>query len=162
MTIEIVRRDFVSADEISRSILRVEMAKKNVSVTELSYLLQQIGAFESVRSLSTKIKRGKFSLTFLIQCLAVMDVARAEFDIPTPTDLVEKGLVVTNNRPKAGAMREAELNLKARQAIGQAVEKRLLRAKQKLAKQDLQQPSAEKPKPRGRPKKSSVTSDESV
>lgn len=103
--------------EVARGHLRAEMAKREINIQELSLLLQQIGAPEARRSLAIKIKRGRFSLGFYIQCLMVLGVKRAELDIPELEEALQKGMIISSPRPKPSAEREAEFNKQKEQKL---------------------------------------------
>lgn len=56
----------------SKSLLKAELAKRDVSYPQLRELLKGIGVSESAVNLANKINRGKFSAIFLYQCLEVI------------------------------------------------------------------------------------------
>lgn len=55
-----------------KCILKSELAYRNISHSDLVVLLNNIGLKETKSSIDSKISRGKFSATFLIQCLTVI------------------------------------------------------------------------------------------
>lgn len=56
----------------ARGILRSEMAKQNVTYSQLLERLQFIGVEEDERYLRNKVSRGKFTAAFMLQCLAAL------------------------------------------------------------------------------------------
>lgn len=56
------------------SILKAELARRNVSYKMLSLQLAAINIDENPRQLTTKINRGTFSFIFFIQCMRVLSV----------------------------------------------------------------------------------------
>jgi hypothetical protein len=61
------------ADETKR-LLRAEMARRGVTYEDLSEKLAAIGVKDTAVNLRNKVARGKFSATFLVQCLSAMGV----------------------------------------------------------------------------------------
>ena len=59
----------------ARGILRSEMAKQNVTYSQLLERLESIGVQEDERNLRNKVSRGKFTAAFMLQCLTAMDVS---------------------------------------------------------------------------------------
>lgn len=57
----------------ARGILRAEMAKQNVTYSQLLERLRTIGVEEDERNLRNKVSRGKFTAAFMLQCLAALD-----------------------------------------------------------------------------------------
>jgi Domain of unknown function (DUF6471) len=58
----------------ARGILRVEMAKQNVTYSQLLEKLKSIDVQEDERNLRNKVSRGKFTAAFMLQCLTAMGV----------------------------------------------------------------------------------------
>lgn len=56
----------------ARGILRAEMAKQNVSYSNLVERLESIGVREDERNLRNKVSRGKFTAAFMLQCLTAL------------------------------------------------------------------------------------------
>ena len=56
----------------ARGIIRAEMAKKNVTYSQLVDMLDSVGVAEDERNLRNKVSRGKFTAAFMLQCLAAM------------------------------------------------------------------------------------------
>ena len=55
-----------------QTILKVEMAKRNLTYKQLSEKLAGLGVVESEPNIRNKLSRGTFSAVFLIQCLEAM------------------------------------------------------------------------------------------
>jgi Domain of unknown function (DUF6471) len=56
----------------ARGILRAEMAKQNVTYSQLLEKLKSIDVEEDERNLRNKVSRGKFTAAFLLQCLTAL------------------------------------------------------------------------------------------
>lgn len=56
----------------AKSILRAELVRRNISYELLVQKLNDVGIQETKSSIGSKISRGAFSATFLIQCLKVI------------------------------------------------------------------------------------------
>ena len=56
----------------ARGILRAEMARQNVTYSQLLQRLESIGVSEDERNLRNKVSRGKFSAAFMLQCLSAL------------------------------------------------------------------------------------------
>lgn len=56
----------------AKRILKSELIKRGVTNTELANRLNGIGLSETKSSIDSKISRGKFSASFLLQCLEVI------------------------------------------------------------------------------------------
>ena len=59
-------------NEHSKRLLKAELVKRGISNEELAYRLQEIGIIETKSSIDSKICRGTFSASFLMQCLHVI------------------------------------------------------------------------------------------
>lgn len=59
------------ADDVKR-LLRAEMARRGITYDQLSEKLAAIGIVDSSVNLRNKTARGRFSATFLLQCLTAM------------------------------------------------------------------------------------------
>lgn len=59
----------------ARGIIRGEMAKQNITYSQLVERLESIGIKEDERNLRNKVSRGKFTAAFFIQCLTAIDVS---------------------------------------------------------------------------------------
>ena len=58
----------------------MEMLRRGISAEKLQSLLADHGYSYTLSSINSKISRGTFSATFLIQCLEVMKCDRIDFD----------------------------------------------------------------------------------
>lgn len=56
----------------ARGIIRAEMAKQNITYSQLVEKLDSIGVQEDERNLRNKVSRGKFTAAFMLQCLTAM------------------------------------------------------------------------------------------
>lgn len=52
-----------------QTLLKVELAKRNLTYKQLSEKLAEIGVQESEPNIRNKLSRGTFSAVFLVQCL---------------------------------------------------------------------------------------------
>ncbi|WP_180268532.1 DUF6471 domain-containing protein [Sphingobacterium sp. 1.A.4] len=59
-------------DDKAKRLLKSEMIKRGVTNADLVGLLNEIGIEETKASIDSKISRGSFSATFLLQCLTVI------------------------------------------------------------------------------------------
>lgn len=57
----------------ARNFLKNILEDNSIDYTQLSTLLQKVGVNETNANLSNKIQRGKFSFSFVIQVLDVID-----------------------------------------------------------------------------------------
>lgn len=55
-----------------QTLLKVELAKRNLTYKQLSEKLAEIGVQESEPNIRNKLSRGTFSAVFLIQCLSAI------------------------------------------------------------------------------------------
>ena len=55
-----------------QTMLKVEMAKRNLTYKQLSEKLAGLGVVESEPNIRNKLSRGTFSAVFLVQCLEAM------------------------------------------------------------------------------------------
>lgn len=67
-------------DDKAKRLLKSELVKRGVTNTDLVFLLNEIGVEETKGSIDSKISRGSFSATFLLQCLSVIGCFKVEFD----------------------------------------------------------------------------------
>jgi hypothetical protein len=58
----------------ARRLLRAQLAQKDMGYKELSRALELKGIEENPKALSNKINRGKFSFSFFLQCMWVIDI----------------------------------------------------------------------------------------
>lgn len=59
-------------NEHSKRLLKAELIKRGISHEELAIRLQECGITETKSSIDSKISRGTFSASFLMQCLHVI------------------------------------------------------------------------------------------
>ena len=57
-----------------KTLLKVELKRKNVTYAELVGKLADIGVMDSEPNIRNKISRGKFTAVFLLQCLTAIGV----------------------------------------------------------------------------------------
>ncbi len=67
-------------DDKAKRLLKSELVKRGVSNTDLVLLLNKIGVEETKASIDSKISRGSFSATFLLQCLTVIGCHKIEIE----------------------------------------------------------------------------------
>lgn len=67
-------------DDIAKRILKSELVKRGLSNSDLVILLNEIGIEETKASIDSKISRGSFSATFLLQCLFVIGCHKIEIE----------------------------------------------------------------------------------
>jgi Domain of unknown function (DUF6471) len=56
----------------ARGIIRAEMARQNITYSQLAERLESIGVTEDERNLRNKVSRGKFTAAFMLQCLGAL------------------------------------------------------------------------------------------
>jgi hypothetical protein len=66
-------------EDKARGIIRAEMARQNVSYSQLVEKLESIGIAEDERNLRNKVSRGKFTAAFMLQCLSAMNAREIRF-----------------------------------------------------------------------------------
>ncbi len=66
-------RNIKNYESKSRNFLKNILENNSIDYTQLSTLLQKVGVNETNANLSNKIQRGKFSLSFVLQVLDVID-----------------------------------------------------------------------------------------
>lgn len=64
----------------ARGIIRGEMAKHNITYSQLVEKLAEIGVQEDERNLRNKVSRGKFTAAFLLQAMAALGVVSIPAD----------------------------------------------------------------------------------
>jgi Domain of unknown function (DUF6471) len=67
------------AERASR-FLKVELKRANVTYEELARRLKKHGLEETRASVSAKLKRGTFAATFLLACLAALELERIRLE----------------------------------------------------------------------------------
>ena len=63
----------------ARGIIRAEMARQNVTYSQLVKRLESMGVTEDERNLRNKVSRGKFTAAFLLQCLSALGTTNMHF-----------------------------------------------------------------------------------
>jgi len=87
-------------DDKAKRLLKSELVKRGVSNTDLVFLLNEIGVEETKGSIDSKISRGSFSATFLLQCLTVVGCHKIEIEdyesqlmmVAEPNELYKKSV----------------------------------------------------------------------
>jgi hypothetical protein len=82
-------------DDKAKRLLKSELVKRGVANADLVVLLNEIGVEETKASIDSKISRGSFSATFLLQCLTVIGCQKIEIE-DYESQLL---MVVEPNRP---------------------------------------------------------------
>lgn len=67
-------------DDKAKRLLKSELIKRGLSNSDLVKLLNQIGVEETKGGIDSKISRGSFSATFLLQCLTVIGCQKIEIE----------------------------------------------------------------------------------
>ncbi len=67
-------------DDKAKRLLKSEMVKRGFTNADLVGLLNDIGVEETKASIDSKISRGSFSATFLLQCLTVIGCHKLEIE----------------------------------------------------------------------------------
>ncbi|MEQ9331069.1 DUF6471 domain-containing protein [Thalassobaculum sp.] len=62
----------------ARGLVRAEMARHNVTYSQLVERLESIGVHEDERNLRNKVSRGKFTAAFLLQCLSALGATKLD------------------------------------------------------------------------------------
>ncbi len=65
---------------IAKRFLKMEMLRRGISTERLQSLLADHGYSYTMSSVNSKISRGTFSATFLLQCLEVMKCDKLDLD----------------------------------------------------------------------------------
>lgn len=68
-----------SNDKVKR-LLKSELVKRGISISELVLLLNTKGLEETKSSVTSKISRGTFSAAFFLQCLSVIGCDKLEVE----------------------------------------------------------------------------------
>lgn len=68
----------------AKRILKSEMVKKGVTYSLLTNLLNQIGIDENEDSMESKVRRGTFRASFLLQCLKVLNCNHVNVEVEIP------------------------------------------------------------------------------
>lgn len=64
----------------AKRLLKSELVKRGISNSDLVILLNEVGLEETKASIDSKISRGSFSATFLLQCLSVIGCQKIDID----------------------------------------------------------------------------------
>lgn len=67
-------------DDKAKRLLKSELVKRGITNADLVALLNEIGVDETKASIDSKISRGSFSATFLLQCLTVIGCNKIEIE----------------------------------------------------------------------------------
>ncbi|MGB0840221.1 MAG: DUF6471 domain-containing protein [Chitinophagales bacterium] len=67
-------------NEKVKRLLKSELVKRGIKNADLVTLLNQIGATETLSSVTSKISRGTFSAVFFLQCLSVIGCSKLEIE----------------------------------------------------------------------------------
>lgn len=67
-------------DDKAKRLLKSELIKRGVTNADLVTLLNEIGIEETKASIDSKISRGSFSATFLLQCLTVIGCHKLDIE----------------------------------------------------------------------------------
>jgi Domain of unknown function (DUF6471) len=70
----------IYSNEKVKRLLKSELVKRGVTTSDLVFLLNQEGLNETQSSVTSKISRGTFSASFLLQCLSVIGCTRIEIE----------------------------------------------------------------------------------
>jgi hypothetical protein len=61
-------------EEQSRRLLKSELARSGVSYKVLAARLQAMGIPDNEAAIASRVSRGKFTLTFFLQCMTAVEV----------------------------------------------------------------------------------------
>jgi hypothetical protein len=67
-------------DSKAKRLLKSELVKRGLSNANLVSMLNAIGIEETKASIDSKISRGSFSATFLLQCLTAIGCTKIEIE----------------------------------------------------------------------------------
>ena len=67
--------------QLAKVLIRVEMARRDMTYSELARALEKIGVHQTEFNVRNKIGRGTFSAPFLLQCLTAMRVETIDLKI---------------------------------------------------------------------------------
>lgn len=88
-------------DKKAKQVLKSEMVKRGLSNMDLVRLLNEIGVKETKASVDSKISRGTFSATFLLQSLSAIGCSKLQIEEDyTPISLVAENQVEYNTNNK--------------------------------------------------------------
>ena len=66
--------------EMSQSILKAELKRRNIGYRELAEKLTAMGTPETDRNIANKISRGGFTAAFFLECLVAIGVTTLRLD----------------------------------------------------------------------------------
>ncbi|OFX18970.1 MAG: hypothetical protein A2041_11070 [Bacteroidetes bacterium GWA2_31_9b] len=66
----------------TKRLLKAELVKRGISIDDLVRRLNAVGIYETKSSINSKISRGTFSASFLIQCLNVIGCKNFDIEMP--------------------------------------------------------------------------------
>lgn len=62
------------------SIIKVELAKKDIGYEKLSELLSELDVSETAGNIATKLNRGTFSFVYALQIFKALDIQRLNLE----------------------------------------------------------------------------------
>jgi hypothetical protein len=69
-----------------KKVVRIEMMKRNITYKHLASMLRELGEDETEKSVTLKVTRGTFRLSFFMKSMAVMGVDSITVPIPKLTE----------------------------------------------------------------------------
>lgn len=72
--------------EQAKRVLRAELVRRGVSVPELAQRLSVLGLEEAPDSLAVKISRGRFQMSFFLQCMSALGADSVIIGVPRQAD----------------------------------------------------------------------------
>lgn len=70
-------------EEQAKLVLKLELTRERVTYERLAERLQAMGIKETAKSIANKMSRGKFPLTFVLQCMKAIGVETLTIDLTT-------------------------------------------------------------------------------
>ena len=67
-------------NRLASSIIKMELARRNITYEQLLILLNKIGVKETIPSIRSKMSRGKFQFSFFLQCATAIGIKMIRFD----------------------------------------------------------------------------------
>jgi len=92
--------DILDWQEQAKWLLKSELIRRGVSNEDLVHLLRKIGVEETKASIDSKISRGTFSASFLLQCLNAIGCDTFNSEVPSLNMVEEPGSVYRINKRK--------------------------------------------------------------
>lgn len=71
-------------DREAKLLLKAELARRGIGYKVLVAKLEQLGVTESEGAIANKISRGKFSMTFFLQCMNAIGVTDVSVAVVQP------------------------------------------------------------------------------